>query len=92
MRKYIIDFTIEAENDVYKLQKTGEKVVLKKLAAFLVELETHPETGTGHPEQLKNNMGVWSRRLTKKHRLVYKIKEEVVTVLVLSSYGHYDDK
>lgn len=27
-----------------------------------------------------------------KHRLVYKIEEEKITVLVLSAYGHYDDK
>ena len=37
-------------------------------------------------------MGQWSRSITKKHRLVYQINEYEVIVLVLSAYGHYDDK
>lgn len=28
----------------------------------------------------------------KKHRLVYRIFEDKVLILLLSSYGHYDDK
>ena len=36
--------------------------------------------------------GRWSRRITKKHRLVYRIYENNVVVLVLRAYGHYDDK
>ncbi|NCC62557.1 MAG: type II toxin-antitoxin system mRNA interferase toxin, RelE/StbE family, partial [Verrucomicrobiae bacterium] len=31
-------------------------------------------------------------RITDKHRLVYLIEEEMVNVLILSSYGHYNDK
>jgi len=40
----------------------------------------------GQPE------GRWSRRLSKKHHLVYRIYETEVVVLVISAYGHYDDK
>ena len=36
--------------------------------------------------------GQWARSITKKHRLVYLIKELEVIVAVLSAYGHYDDK
>lgn len=32
---------------------------------------------------------VYSRRITREHRLVYKIYDEVVEVLVLSAFGHY---
>lgn len=28
----------------------------------------------------------------KKHRLIYEIHDTEVVVLVLSTYGHYDDK
>ena len=35
---------------------------------------------------------LWSRRITKKHRLIYEIIDTVVHVDVLSAYGHYDDK
>ena len=34
----------------------------------------------------------WSRQITKKHRLVYRIFEHEIYVEVLSAYGHYDDK
>ena len=57
------------------------------------ELYEHPTTGTGHPEPLKGfPANRWSRRINEKHRLVYRILKEEVIVLVLSSYGHYDDK
>ncbi|MBR3442404.1 MAG: type II toxin-antitoxin system YoeB family toxin [Bacteroidaceae bacterium] len=34
----------------------------------------------------------WSRRITDKHRLVYTIDDDKVIVLVLTAYGHDDDK
>ena len=41
------------------------------------ELEKHPFTGTGRPEQLKHKLaGNWSRRINQEHRLVYKILDE----------------
>ena len=50
----------------------------------------NPRTGTGQVEQLKGYDGsVYSRRITKEHRLIYKIYDEVVEVLVLSTFGHY---
>lgn len=49
--------------------------------------------GTGKPEPLSGDRsGQWSRRITQKHRLIYEIEENIVTVDVLSAYGHYDDK
>ena len=49
--------------------------------------------GTGHPEPLKGKPeGRWSREITKKPRMVYRIYDNEVVVLVLSAYGHYDDK
>ena len=53
----------------------------------------HPRKGTGQPEKLKYNLeGLYSRRINKKHRLVYDIKDEIVTVVVLSAHSHYGDK
>ncbi|WP_234364221.1 type II toxin-antitoxin system YoeB family toxin [Lunatibacter salilacus] len=36
--------------------------------------------------------GLYSRRINKKHRLVYSIEETTVTVHVLSAWSHYGDK
>ena len=87
-----IDFTEEAKAGLYKLAKDEPKSYLKALR-LIDELKEHPKTGTGHPEPLKGKPeGRWSREITKKHRLVYRIFETEVVVLVLSSYGHYEDK
>lgn len=91
--RYEVILTDDAKKDVKKLEKSGDKRSLKKLFLLLEELEEHPTFGTGKPEQLKHHqIPTWSRRISDKHRLVYQIKEEVVTVLVLSSWGHYEDK
>ncbi|MBQ4508412.1 MAG: Txe/YoeB family addiction module toxin [Paludibacteraceae bacterium] len=89
---YAIKYLPEAEGDLLKL-KRSEPAAFKKVRALLDELTEHPTTGTGHPHQLSGDRaGQWARSITKKHRLVYEIREQQVIVLVLAAYGHYDDK
>ena len=91
--KYTLEFTKIALSDIKKHKKSGDRLTLKKLDKLLNELMVHPRTGTGKPEQLKHDLeGLYSRRINKKHRLVYDIKDEVVTVIVLSAHSHYGDK
>ena len=89
---YTLTFAPQALEDLAKLKKS-EPAAFKKAGKLLGELQEHPKTGTGRPETLSGDRsGQWSRRISQKHRLIYEIKEEVVNVAVLSSYGHYDDK
>lgn len=89
---YNIEFTPDAQADLAKLLKSEPKVY-KKALRFIEELQEHPKSGLGHPEPLKGQPeDRWSRELTKKHRLVYRIYENEVLVLVISAYGHYNDK
>ena len=89
---YTLEFAPQALEDLSKLKKS-EPAAFKKAGKLLVELQEHPKTGTGHPEQLKGHpLNRWSRQITKKHRLVYRIFETEVHVDVLSAYGHYGDK
>lgn len=86
---YTIVFTEDAKKDLKELQKKAPQAI-SKLAKLLDELKEHPRTGTGQVEPLKGYDGtVYSRRITKEHRLVYKVYDEVVEVLVLSAFGHY---
>ena len=86
---YTIVFTEDAKKDLKELNKKASQAV-SKLSKLLDEVREHPRTGTGQVEQLKGYDGsVYSRRITKEHRLVYKIFDEVVEVLVLSTFGHY---
>jgi len=89
---YSITYAPEAKEGLAKL-KANEPQSFNKAVKLLNEIAEHPKTGTGHPEQLKgqpNNR--WSRQITKKHRLVYRIFETEVHVDVLTAYGHYGDK
>ena len=54
---------------------TDRKVALKILE--LVEsIRRDPFVGLGKPEPLRNlGIGVWSRRITQEHRLVYKVED-----------------
>jgi toxin YoeB len=83
-------FTNIAHKGILRHKKAGNKKLIIKLDQLLSELEEHPETGTGKPERLKNNLsGLWSRRINKEHRLIYSIDGKEVTVTVVSAYGHY---
>ncbi|NBX80425.1 MAG: Txe/YoeB family addiction module toxin [Flavobacteriales bacterium] len=66
---------------------------MKKIEVILKELEIHPFSGTGQPEQLKYELtGKWSRRINQKERIIYEVHEDIVTVDVLSAIEHYSDK
>lgn len=89
---YKLDYTDEAKRDMQRLKREEPKAFLK-LGKLLEELMEHPKVGTGKPEPLSGDRaGQWSRRITKKHRLVYAINDTKVVVLVLTTYGHYGDK
>lgn len=89
---YTIIYAPEAKEGLVRL-KRNEPDAFKKATKLLNEIAVHPKTGTGHPEPLKDvPENRWSRRITKKHRLVYRIFETEVYVSVLSAYGHYGDK
>ena len=88
---YRIVFTENARRDLQILQKRAPQSI-KKLKSLLVELQKHPRTGTGQVELLKYYAEeTWSRRISKEHRLVYRIYDDVVEVLVLSAFGHYSN-
>lgn len=92
MTAYNVIITEEAQHDLKKLLHS-EQSAYKKALKLIAELFEHPRTGTGKPEPLSGNRaGQWSRRISKKHRLVYEIHDMEVVVLVLTAYGHYDDK
>ncbi len=89
---YTITFSLEAKEGLAKL-KRSEPASFKKAVKLLIEISEHPKIGTGHPEQLKGSPeNRWSRQITKKHRLVYRIFETEIHVDILSTYGHYDDR
>ena len=92
MSKYFVDIKAKAQDDLKRL-KSSEPKAYRKALKLIGELYDYPHTGTGHPEPLSSDRaGEWSRRITKKHRLIYEIHDTEVIVIVLAAYGHYGDK
>ena len=86
-------FLVYENDDVRTHKKSGQKAILAKITNLIKELREHPTTGTGNPEPLIGaRKGQWSRRITGKHRLIYQIYEDIITVGVISAWGHYGDK
>ena len=89
---YKVAFLDDASRDALKLKREEPKS-FDKLMKMVDELKVHPRSGMGKPEYLKyDKRGVWSRRISQKHRMIYKIIDDRVIVEVISAYGHYGDK
>lgn len=91
MAKYVLDLTANADEDYDYHLKTGDRSRLKKIKRLFLELEEHPQHGTGKIEQLKGNLsGKWSRRIDDRHRIIYRIEEDTRVVIVLRMKDHYE--
>ena len=66
---------------------TDRKVALKILE-LIESILRDPFVGLGKPEPLRNlGIGVWSRRITQEHRLVYKVEDS--RLLFAQARYHY---
>jgi toxin YoeB len=93
MGKYIVAFEPNARKDLKAHFKSGNQASIKKITKILEELVDTPYSGVGNPEELKYELsGFWSREINKKDRMIYKVDEAIVTVIVIAAMGHYSDK
>lgn len=70
-------------------KKTSPKVA-DRIKVLLKDIGEHPFSGIGKPEPLKGNLqGIWSRRITSEHRLLYEVKGDDIIVHVLFMKYHY---
>ncbi|MBQ7221822.1 MAG: Txe/YoeB family addiction module toxin [Synergistaceae bacterium] len=66
------------------------KTILKKINELVKDILRNGNLGIGKPEPLRHNMsGMWNRRITDEHRLVYRILDE--ELLIYSRARHYKD-
>lgn len=67
-----------------------EPKVLRRLFRMTEECARTPFDGIGKPDPLKGNKkGLWSRRITDEHRMLYDVTETDIIIHTLR--GHYDD-
>jgi toxin YoeB len=66
-----------------------DKKTLRKINELIKDIDRNGYEGIGKPESLKHNLtGYWSRRITDKDRLVYRIVDEAI--YIIGCKGHYD--
>ncbi len=89
-------YTIKFDRKIEKVLKKWKKsnpVLFKKLGKVLADIMEHPRTGIGHPEALIGGEDViYSRHISAYDRIIYRIYDDEVYVLVIEIEGHYDDK
>jgi toxin YoeB len=75
---------------VYETLRQNDKILHKALCKLLKEMfRSDPSSGTGKPEPLKHNLsGLWSRRISRKDRLIYKFDDKYIYIFAIG--GHYD--
>ena len=74
-------FQAEFRDDLQFWIRNDRKVALRALGLVEAVLRD-PFRGIGKPEPLKHlGSGVWSRRLTQEHRVVYLVTDEAVHFL-----------
>ena len=77
----IIAFEDSAWEEYLYWQKTDKKLI-KKINHLIKDIQRTPFEGLGKPESLKHEFsGYWSRRISSEHRLVYKVKDEMIIVV-----------
>ena len=86
---WTIKFTKNAEKDKKMIKSAGLESKVKKLLNLISE---NPYKNPPSYEKLVGDLnGYCSRRINLQHRLVYKVYEDIKTVVVHSMWSHYGD-
>ncbi len=93
MGKYIIEISSRARKELQFHYTSGNQSAIRKIEQIFIELSGNPYEGTGNPEPLRYRLaGYWSRRINKKDRIIYRVFEDRVVVLIVPAIGHYGEK
>ncbi len=67
--------------DDYRYWSRTDVRLRDKINALIDDIQKHPFSGIGKPEPLKRSLrGFWSRRVTREHRLVYRVEKGVLQI------------
>ena len=73
----------------YKEWLNLDKKIVKKINEIIKDIKRNGNEGIGKPEPLKHELnGYWSRRITDKHRFIYKLTETAIVVIACAN--HYE--
>ena len=86
---WIIKFTNNAEKEKKLIKSAGLEEKVKKILNLIA---SNPyQTPPSYEKLVGDLRGYYSRRINLQHRLVYKIHEDIKTVVIHSMWSHYGD-
>lgn len=86
---WVVKFTKNAEKDKKLLKSAGLEDKVNKLLNLIAK---NPFQNPPSYEKLVGDLqGYYSRRIILQHRLVYKVHEDINTVVIHSMWSHYGD-
>ena len=72
----------------YLYWQENDRKMVKRINNIIRDMLRDPREGIGNPEPLRENLsGLWSRRITEEHRIVYDITAE--DIRIISCKWHY---
>ena len=82
-----INWNSEAWKEYVDWQSKNKKVI-KKINEIIKDIQRNGNEEIGKAEALKHELsGYWSRRITDKHRFIYKLSEN--EVIIIACANHY---
>ena len=82
-----INWNSEAWKEYVDWQPKDKKVI-KKINEIIKDIQRNGNEEIGKAEALKHELsGYWSRRITDKHRFIYKLTEN--EVIIIACANHY---
>lgn len=89
-------YTVKFDDKVIKViakWKKSNPTLHKKLSKVIVAISNDPRHGIGHPEPLVGGGDIiYSRHITAHDRIIYRIHDKEVFVIIIELEGHYNDK
>ncbi len=80
----------KAEADLEWFRRRDRQCYIKAFD-LIRDISKDPATGTGKPERLKHfDRDVWSRRISREHRLIYVVYQEDSLVEIVAGKSHYE--
>ncbi|HNZ27876.1 MAG TPA: Txe/YoeB family addiction module toxin [Spirochaetota bacterium] len=85
---YKIFYTKDAAKDFEKVKKSK---LYKKVVSLIDIIKINPYQNPPEYEKLLGDLdGAYSRRINKKHRLIYQIFNDKKIVKIISLWSHYE--
>jgi toxin YoeB len=77
----------KALDDLKYWKKSGQKQIQVRILSLLQSIQQTPYEGIGKPEPLKHNWtGMWSRRISNVHRIIYEVKANEIHIYSLKDH------